>query len=176
LSSDEGALLVFEARNRISPDFTVGGGVWHFTATFDTLDATRQSRANTGAYAIADGVLYAAPEGGRAGLSGWIRAGVANGDINPIDATLGGGLVYTAPFGRDADQAGLAFSYAHFGDPARKAGIARGKSETNLEATYSVGFGDHLIVQPDVQYVMSPGANPSVGDALVMGSRIVATW
>jgi porin len=176
LSSEEGALLVFEARNHISPDFVVGGGVWHFTAPFDTLDAAKQSRANTGAYAIADGVLYAAPEGDRAGLSGWLRAGFANGDINPVDATIGGGLVYTGPFGRKADQAGIAFSYIHFGTQARRAALVIGDHEANLEATYSFGIGDHLIVQPDIQYVLSPGADTSVDNALVMGSRIVATW
>ena len=176
LSSDEGALLVFEARNHISPNFTIGGGVWHFTAAFDALDVTAQSHANTGIYAIADGLLYSAPESGHAGLSGWIRAGFANGDIDPIDATLGGGLVYSAPFGRDTDQVGFAVSYAHFGRPARRAGIVDGKSETSLEATYSFGIDEHLIVQPDIQYVISPGADPSVGNALVTGSRIVATW
>jgi len=178
LSGDEGALLVLEVRNRIAPDFVVGGGLWRFTSPFDKLRAAAGQRAaSTGIYAIADGAIYAAPEGGgRAGLSGWIRAGFANGDVNPVDATLGGGLVYTAPFGRENDQTGLAFSYIHYGAPARDAGIASGASETNLEATYSLGISDRLIVQPDIQYVLAPDGNPSVGNALVVGSRITTVW
>jgi porin len=180
VSNNEGALLVFEARNRIMPGVVIGAGTWRYTARFDALDGPGRVSGNSGIYGIIDGSLYSAPEGGRSGLSGWLRAGFADNRINPIGATLGGGLVYTGPFGRNADQAGIAFGYVHFGSPARHAasgaGTPMGPSETTAEATYSFAVGESLTVQPDIQYVFSPGADPMLADALIVGSRVTATW
>ncbi len=180
LSGDEGALLVFEARNHVSPDVVIGAGVWRYTARSDALDSSGRVSGNSGIYGIVDGTLYSAPEGGRSGLSGWIRIGFADEAINPIAATVGGGLVYTGPFGRQADQAGIAFGYVHFGLPEQHAAAAESApiraSETTAEATYSFAVTESLIVQPDIQYVFSPSADPMLADALIVGSRVTATW
>src|SRR6202000_2189240 len=71
-SGDEGALLVFEARNHITPDLVIGAGTWRYTAAFDTISLIpHRDAANDGAYAIIDGTLISAPESDRAGLTGW---------------------------------------------------------------------------------------------------------
>jgi porin len=179
-SNNEGVLLVFEARNHITPYIVAGGGMWRYTAQFAPLDGSRSISGNYGVYAIIDGSLYGAPDGGRSGLSGWLRVGFADDKINPIAAAIGGGLVYTGPFGRSADQAGVAFGYVRFGSPGQRAAAAAGtpigSSETTAEATYSFALSESLIVQPDIQYVFSPGAYPTLADALVVGSRVTATW
>jgi porin len=178
LSRDEGVLMVLEARNHLTPDFVVGGGTWRYTAPFDAVDPARDRLfGNAGYYAIADGLLYAAPEGDKAGLSGWVRIGFADDRINPIDAAVSGGFVYTAPFGRMADQAGISFARAQFGTPARRAANgALGLDEMAVETAYSFNINSHLTVQPDVQYVISPGGDPAIENALVIGSRFIATW
>jgi porin len=173
---EEGALLVMEVRNHLTPDFVVGAGGWRYTRSFDAIDpAQGRLSGNSGYYAIADGLLYAAPQGEGAGLKGWMRIGFADDRINLIDATVNGGLVYTAPFGRDADQTGLSFAHARFGESARQA-MALSAGETAFEATYSFGLNSHLSIQPDFQYVMSPAGDPMIEDAIVMGSRITASW
>ena len=173
---DEGALLVMEVRNHLTPDFVIGAGSWRYTRSFDAIDPARGPLSgNAGYYAIADGLLYAAPEGEGAGLKGWVRIGFADDRINPIGATVNGGLVYTAPFGRGADQTGISFAHARFGESARQA-LALGVGETAFEATYSFGLTSHLSIQPDFQYVMSPAGDPAIEDAIVMGSRITASW
>jgi len=175
LSRDEGALVVLEARNHITEDFVLGAGAWRYTASFPAIDPARGNLSgNAGYYAIADGKLYAAPEGEDAGLSGWIRFGWSDARINPIASTIGGGLVYAAPFGREADQMGLSATRANFGKAARNL-LGMGASETVLEATYSFSINSHFSLQPDLQYVMSPGGGPTP-DALVVGSRVAATW
>jgi porin len=173
---EEGALVVAEVRNQITPDTVLGVGGWRYTASFDAIDPVRgRLSGNSGIYAIADALLYAAPEGDEAGLRGWLRVGFADDRINAINTTVNGGFVYTAPFGRMADQVGLSFAHARFGDAARQAG-SLGPAETTLEATYSFNINSHLTVQPDMQYVMSPGGDPGIGDALVLGSRVIASW
>src|SRR5689334_21439921 len=95
--------------------------------------------------------------------------------INAIGTTVNGGLVYTAPFGRMADQAGLSFTHARFGDAARQSGLLE-QAETVIETTYSFNINSHLNIQPDIQYVMSPAGDASIPDALVVGSRVSASW
>jgi porin len=172
LTGREGALFVFEARNRPSPNWVLALGGWVYTAAFDTLDGGR-SRGNAGLYAMTDAKLYASPGNDDHGLSAWLRAGVANSSINPVAAYVGGGLVYTGIFA-DADQAGVAVAAARLGGAA-KTQLGLGDGETALEATYAAVVFDWLTVQPDIQYVISPGGDPSLDDALVIGSRIFLT-
>jgi porin len=173
---DEGALVVAEASYHLTPGFVIGTGAWRYTASFDAIDPARgRLSGNSGYYAIADGLLYAAPEGDKAGLSGWLRIGFADTRINDIASSITGGLVYTAPFGRMTDQVGLSFTRSQFSGAARRAG-SLDPAETTLEATYSFGINSHLSIQPDIQYVMSPSGDPAIQDAVVIGSRVVATW
>ena len=183
LANDHGALLVAEVRNHVTPDFVLGVGTWRYTAAFDPIIAAASPHpvsGNSGLYAIADGLLYADPEGEKTGLSGWVRVGFANDRINMLDAVIGGGLVYTGPFGRLGDQLGLSVSRAQLGAPARLAAAAAGAplhaTETAVEATYSFAVSDRLTVQPDLQYVFSPSSDPALGDALIIGSRVTLTW
>ncbi len=177
-SPDEGVLALLEVRNRIAPDFVLGLGVWHHTASFDALDpAEGKHSGNSGLYAIADGGLYA-PDDAESGLSGWMRLGLADQRINSIAWSASTGLVLNAPFGREADQAGLAVTHVQFTGPARRVALAAGGGlrlgETTIEATWAFNFNSHLTLQPDLQLVLSPGG--ATADALVAGSRIIASW
>ena len=178
ITRDEGALLVFEARNHLTPDFVIGAGTWRYTASFNAIDPARgRLSGNSGVYAIADGLLYADPEGENKGLSGWARIGFADDRINVMGTAIGAGLVYSGPFGRKTDQAGISVARALFGMPARRmaGGALLGPAETTFEATYGFAVSPHLTIQPDFQYVITPGGNPLVNDALVVGCRFTLT-
>ncbi len=47
--------------------------------------------------------------------------------------------------------------------------------ETNIELSYSAQINDWLRVQPMIQYVMNPGANKTLDNALVFGVRFEMT-
>ncbi len=178
LTGREGALFVAEVRNHIAPHFVLGAGGWAYTAAFSTLDGGT-AHGNAGAYVIADGKLIAVDGADEQGLDAWLRFGVANARINPISTYIGGGLVYTGIAGEN-DKAGLSFASAFLGDHARAAAALAGTplnaNETTLEATYGFAVNDWLSVQPDIQYVLSPGADPALDDALVVGTRATLTW
>lgn len=181
-AQDEGALIVAEARNRITPNFSIIAGVWHYTASFDALDSGNPRRigGNSGFYVMADRVLYAAPDNERNNLSAYLRFGAADGRINSFDVTWSGGLVYTGLWDREADQIGLAFAYARQGSAARQAilagGATPGSAETGLEAIYSFVVSEKLMIQPDLQYVITPGGDAAIQNALVAGTRLILTW
>ncbi|MDV6331218.1 carbohydrate porin [Asticcacaulis sp. 201] len=112
------------------------------------------------------------PESDR-GVSGWIRAGKANHDIQSIESYLGGGLVWTGPSAsRASDAVGFAVAHADFGRPYVMAAGMDLKPEITLELTYRYAISDGLAVQPDVQYIRHPSGDPQVDDALVVGARL----
>ena len=185
LSTRDGALLIGQVERRFGDAARVEAGGWLYTADFAALDqfdaagAPRRLGGDGGLYALVEGRLLSKPDA-EAGLSGWLRVGVANGDINPVDTYVGGGLVYTGLIkGRDSDEVGVAVARAGFGGPARlaaaRAGVRLASAETDFEVTYRYAFRDWLTIQPDVQYVIHPGADRSVGNAVVIGVRFSFT-
>jgi carbohydrate-selective porin OprB len=44
--------------------------------------------------------------------------------------------------------------------------------ELACELTWRIPFGEHLVLQPDVQYVVDPDTNPDIADALVLILRV----
>ncbi len=186
LSAKNGALLIAQVEKRYGDAARLEAGVWSYTAQFDALDrftasgAPRRIGGDAGIYGLVEGKLLARPKSDDGGLSGWIRLGIGNGQINPIDTYLGAGLVYTGAVpGRDKDQLGLAINRAGFSGPAREAALSKGKTlldaETTLEATYSYAFANWLSIQPDVQYVMHPSGQPQLRNATVVGVRLAFT-
>ena len=43
--------------------------------------------------------------------------------------------------------------------------------ETAIELTYSAQLTDNFRIQPDIQYIINPGTDPSLKNALVVGVR-----
>jgi porin len=186
LKRDEGALLVAEAEHA-TPRMTLSLGAWRYTnAAQDLLQTARagsavESKRNWGAYATIEGRLSPRHGDSDRGLAGWLRAGVAEARVNPLKGYLGGGLVYTGPApGRDEDQLGLAVAAALFGEPYRRAqqlaGVRTKKAEVNIELSYRAPITPWLTVQPDIQYVINPGGEPDLRDAVVGGLRLEVAY
>ena len=186
LSANDGAFLIAQVERRYGDAARLEAGVWSYTARFDALDrfaasgVPRRIGGDAGVYGLIEGKLLPKPKSDDGGLSGWIRVGYGNGDINPINTYLGAGLVYTGLIpGRDKDKAGLAINRAGFSAPAREAARANGSSlrdaETTLEATYGYAFSDWLNIQPDLQYVIHPSGLPQLRNATVIGVRFALT-
>ena len=163
-----GALIVGEV------DRTLGRaklqlGAWRYTARFDSVDATRSGkRPSHGAYALAEATLLAR---GESKLDFWFRVGAASADANPIGLYLGGGVAW----GHDRARLGLAIAHARLGEPALR-GTSSDRAETAIELTYSHRLAPGVIVQPDLQYVINPGWEPTRRDALVAGVRFRFAW
>jgi porin len=166
LGNGDGALLIGEAQ---APVF--GGkllfGHWRYTARFDTHQGSRD-RGNAGYYLRGE-----APLVGRDGtlLSGFFRLGTAGGRFNMFDRFASAGFKLTGLVkGRDEDEIGLAFASA-FTSRGYRLTNGGGKTETAVEFTYRAPVTDWLTLQPDVQYVRNPNADPAIDDALVVGLR-----
>lgn len=180
LRKEDGTLTVAELEYR-DETTKVAGGWWRYSAKFAEIFAApasgkvTRSSGNDGFYVLAERKLTGRTKDG-VGLAAWARLGMADDRFNLIRRYLGGGLVYTGLVpGRDADRLGVGVSHAQLGNRYRRHMALIGEevdgAETNIELTYRVAYLPWLTFQPDVQYVVNPGANRQSKDALVLGLR-----
>ena len=110
------------------------------------------------------------------GLAIYGRFGYANADVNQLQYYLGAGLNYTGLIShRDQDQLGLAvataFNGSKFEQAQSDAGTSVEDAEVNLELTYRACLTPWLVLQPDFQYIINPGTDPTLKNAFLAGLR-----
>ncbi len=139
-------------------------------------------------YGVADQTLCHVDTQGQRVLSGFARLMGAPGDRNLIDFSVNAGLNLKDPVAnRVNDTAGIGFGIAQVGSISgfdEDAGSPVRGREVFIEATYQAQVAPWWVVQPDFQYVISPGAggadpaNPVVpiGDEAVLGLRTSITF
>jgi porin len=176
LSSDDGVLWVAEAGLAEDSGRLWSLGVWGFTARFDDLTEAVTHRDNRGVYAAVEETLMSKEDGGPFTLAGSLRVGLANDDINPLSSFAGASLVATGVIdARPDDQLGLAVAVANTGSKFRSqiadAGGDPAAREINLELTYRAQVTEWLALQPDLQWVINPGADETIEDVFAAGLR-----
>ncbi len=135
-------------------------------------------RGDWSVYALWDQLVYRPPGAKEGGIGLFVRAAAAPADHDQVIAYVAGGVNWKGAFGRSDDVLGLAAIWMRVGGPS----VSRG-AESVIELTYQAQVAPWWQVQPDVQYVINPGAgvpNPGsdkfVGNALVLGLRTVVTF
>lgn len=166
-------------------------GAWFQTGQYADPLAGTTSSGNYGFYFIVDQAVFresAGPSDGKSaaassdqGLNWFGRIAFGPADRSYVDFYVDTGLVYTGLIPtRDADQVGIAFAYAQVSNGAQEQ-IAEGGdvpagAEMLLEATYSAQITPWLIIQPDLQFSINPGATQNIPGALVIGCRSTITF
>lgn len=177
LSSREGVLHALEYNREFSGGPRFGLGAFSYSAEFDAIRETDaggnplRRGGNNGWYGFAEGT---ASFGGanRQTVSAFIRYGTANGALNPFDRYIGAGMMLSGFVPRRPDdQIGVSVAMARCGADFRAANNAR-SHETAFEFTYVLPIADRLQLQPDLQYILNPGADPGLENALVIGVRL----
>jgi len=115
-------------------------------------------------------------------------------DRNRSDLFIEGGVNWKGPFpGRSHDAGGIALTYAGIGAAARRhsqdvvfysgLGTPYAQGEPIIEATYRLRLTPWFKLQPDLQYVINPGAGiPTprsplpLKNALVAGVRVTVNF
>jgi len=173
LERGEGSLTVVEATARTDDGLRLGAGWWrHGGSPREGL------RAAHGAYAIAEKRLLG---GKRGSLSAFVRTGMARGRTYQVASYQGLGLALQAPLLTGAEeQLGLAVASVRNSRSFRRAQSAAGSSsdarETALEMTYRTRLTPWLALQPDLQYILNPGTDPSRRNAVAVGLRVELGW
>jgi porin len=174
--------------NKLPPyDDKIAVGAWYYTASFDQLGATTSAgvplrhHGEGGAYVLADHLLWQSAEDPQQHLSGFVQLGVADQSVDRIGTYIGAGLVASGVVpDRPDDQIGIAVAMARNGSgyisAQQQAGLPVSPAETAIELTYSAQITSWLVVQPDVQYVISPNTDPQRRNALVGQLRLEVSF
>ena len=178
-NSKAGAFIAMETAYRYGSETSPGAvkaGYWRNTGRFEDLlkvDAAGNPisrKGNEGFYLIADKMIFMKED--NRGLGAFLQFGSApNGNTNEFQSYIGGGLKYVGLIpNRSADEIGVAVAHAQASDKLVKYS-GRNKSETTLEITYRMVANKHFAIQPDVQIILNPGADPSINNAFAVGAR-----
>jgi len=145
-------------------------------------------------YGIVDQMVWRRAGTPDQGIALFLQIMGAPGDRNLSNLFIEAGLNWKAPFaGRDSDVFGLAVSYQGIGAAARQysknllsftgSGTPYAGNETVLEATYQYQVAPWLVLQPDAQYVVNPGADIAsslstrpLKNAFIIGLRATITF
>lgn len=174
-SFDDGALLIGEYEWRGPVRFSAG--VWGYTDEQDDVRDTDGlgdplQQRSYGGYVTLEGDL-------REGVTGFARVGFSDGDTTSFEGGWQAGVLIAEPFGHSAGQ--LSFgAYQGLMSGKHRAnetdlGVDAARAETGLEITYSAQLAPWLRVQPDLQYVIDPGADSARDDLFVFGLRLEVT-
>lgn len=169
LSDKDGALAIAEVEAPL-PHGRLLFGAWRYTARFDTHGGER-TRGNDGLYLRGETALTEESGDPAQGLAAFARVGIADGQLNMFDRFASAGLNYTGPFaGRDEDQIGLAVAAA-FTSGAYRNLTPSDDAEVAFEFTYRARVAPWLSLQPNFHYIVNPGADPSLRNAVAAGLR-----
>jgi porin len=157
-------------------------------------DPAGNSGSGYAVYAIVDQMLWKKPHTDAQGIGLFVEVMHAPDNRNLSDLFIEGGLNWKGIIpGRSHDIAGLAVAHAGIGAAAiadSEALVAAGVAgmpfepgETVIEATYRARLMPWLKLQPDLQYVVNPGAgiptaqNPlPLKNALIFGVRLTINF
>ncbi len=155
-------------------------GAWRYTKEQPVIDAPDISPEGTthvsqGIYITIERALFARDDG--PSVSGFLRGGLSDGYTSPFAGGWQGGVLVEHVFAsRPASSFSLGMGTAvlsrTYRDSSFVAGTSLRKTETIVEATYKDEIVPGLSLQPDVQYVINPSADPSIRNTLILGLRV----
>lgn len=161
-------------------------GAWYNTRNdFSAIsaagqDAGIQYSGNYAVYAVADKLVWRDPLDPNRTVAVFGRVmGTPLTDRNLVDFSMNAGLVFHSPFrNRAADTFGVGMGYTHVSNQAPQQvlqnldSIPRG--EGFVELTYQYQLKPWIQIQPDIQYVVNPGAGVvDTGDTRIKNELVV---
>ncbi|WP_243455824.1 carbohydrate porin [Sphingosinicella sp. BN140058] len=176
----DGALAIAEAG--IAGNGKLAAGYWRYTKHQGDIrsvdaDGAAEGRITQGAYLLAETPSLGGGADGR-DIRGFARIGLSDGDTTPYRGGWQAGLLVENA-GGTGSQLSLGVNQARLSSKFRRnaaeTGQPLGRTETGVELTYSQPITPFLSVQPDVQYIFNPSANPRIKDAVLVGLRFTVT-
>ncbi len=175
---DEGLLLIAEAALVPAPPEGVdeavnklGLGVWQYTQDQPDLVGAGSSQ-QVGAYFLSSYQFLYDPKSGES-ITAFFNGGVAEGATVQTDWDLETGVVATGFMpGRPEGEIGFGVALAHNSDEYKAANSPSDTVETSYELYYRDTLWNGVSIQPDLQYIVNPGTDPTLEDATLVGLRI----
>jgi porin len=147
----------------------VSFGSWRHSGHFEGFDGTAR-RGTVGYYSVFEQRLAQEAGDANQGLDLFAQLGSSDGRFAEIDRHVSLGLSATGAIpGRDRDTAGVMITSVTLSP--RSASTSGSRRESVLELFYGASLRPWLIVKPDLQYIVNPGAG-GAKNALVGTLRV----
>lgn len=172
--------LLGRGADGIANKFAVGA--WAYSKKREGWQPDEDEFRDMGVYSLGEYRIYNESEDINQGLTVFGRLGLANEKVNRLTGYIGGGLVYRGLLkGRGRDDFGLAIAHvinsSHFRDQSAISSAQKPeKAETNIELTYLTVLTSSVSLQGNVQYIINPGMNPVLDNALTAGVRLLLSF
>ena len=169
---DAGSLIVAEAGVDGTRKFALG--LWHYTQDFADIRTGDPADAQ-GIYVLFDTPIWTQDD---ITVRGFFRGGLSDGDTGDFDGSWQAGVSASGLFGRENSVLGFGVHQGLLGAKYRANvldddSIDLDRAETGFELTYADTLGEHITIQPDLQYILNPGGDPDVDAAFVATLRLI---
>ncbi len=163
-------------------DGKIAVGGWLYTAMFDDLSEQDpegnpvRHRGSAGAYVIGDELVYRSTVRSGREIKVFAELGLGDARVNRFGLYAGGGVTVAGLLSAlENDELGFAVARArngsHFVEFHRRQTLPVKEAETTIELSYLFQLGKHLALQPDLQYVVHPGTDPTRNDGMALALR-----
>ncbi len=177
-NSSDGLFGIFEIQYRFMKSSNTKAelkvGFWSHKLGKD--DIKNGYKYNQGYYLSIDYSIFRENNSTSQGLNSFMQLGYAPKDENILSLYVSLGVVYEGLFvDRDEDILGFAIAMPYFSDTFRTyTGHKFLMDEKTVEIFYKAKFGEHITVQPDLQYVINPaGTDVNFENAFVGFVRVI---
>ncbi|MBN1116638.1 MAG: carbohydrate porin [Bacteroidales bacterium] len=160
---------------------SVNAGLYNHTENFVSFkDSLKAYTGNFGFFVNADKTFIASNEHFENELNGFLQFSLAPDDRNLVDFYLGTGISYHGFFNTKNVSDIVGFGIAHMSTSKswQEQASEHKKSETAIEFTYQLCLKDRITFQPDLQYIINPGAgtNGDIDNALAGTLRFIVSY
>jgi porin len=152
------------------------GGTWQ-SGEFQTFSGGTQHGAAS-FYSIAEQKIFHPDyydKTNPAGVYLSLQYGHGDGHVNGAADHIGGAVVWVMPYKKEnPDSLGLGATAVRFTDDPNA--VFTGDFETSIEGYYNFQLTKWLTIKPDLQYIVNPGGNRDLDNALVATVRVIITF
>ncbi|MEW9796556.1 carbohydrate porin [Alteromonas sp. CYL-A6] len=152
-------------------DSVFKAGIWQQELTADVTQSHTSDSFTGGVFITAEGVLT--KHSSIADTIEWFfQFGASEKAFNPLTRHVGTGLVFHEPAGFQEHSLGVGITHVTGTHNDDTFGHSKHTDETSVEVYYAITLNDHVIVKPDIQYILSPALAADDKDVLVATLRI----
>jgi porin len=150
------------------------GVLYHSGSFQELLDSTKNKKGNLEFHLIAEHALNNKYVGEKGKLDGFLQVGYAPDEkISNISLYVGAGVNIIGLFlPSSEDILGLGIAYASLSKELSK-NTETDPYEMSVELSYSIPILNNITLQPDFQYIINPGADAELKNAVTAFVRII---
>ncbi len=156
-----------QMKNGVQRGIVKAGLLYHSGDFPDMTNPASVVNGNLGMYLITDQLILPEDEKSDQGLGVFFQVGSASGNQNLVDLFISTGILYKGLIPkRDQDALFIGLLNSSINDQVVN-NFSTTQSRSVLELNYAMKLGTHFTIQPDLQYIINPGANTLLDNAFV---------